>query len=136
MSQKKEPDYEKLSKELYSTLKELRNFIDSRHEGHHALETMVKADSLIQRWKDLAKPEGSLFRVGFTSEIVVFAKNYEDAEKVASKFISGEKHSWKQSLKIESFIDLGEYANVLPWCEEGMNEDELTCAQILKLCGE
>ena len=95
-------------------------------------EVMVTTDRILEECKNLAEPEGELYRIIFTADIVVLAKDYYRAEKVAKRHISGGKHSWKQSTKIKSFEELGDYANSLPWCEDGVNDNELTCGEILK----
>jgi hypothetical protein len=134
MESKKEPDYKALCKELFLALKELRDVIDLNHKSHHiGISHMVKADSVIQKYKDTIEKECNLYKMVYTVELIVYAEDEEEALKIGNENASKENHILRSFCKVSHESELDSFSNSLPWSNFEANEDELTCSQILNL---
>lgn len=136
MESKKEPDYKALCEELFSTLKELRNAIDSNHKSHIVgVPIMTKADSVIQKYKDATAKECNLYKTVYTVELIVYAEDEAEALKLGIENASKGDHVLKSFCKVSRQSQLNGFHYTLPCSKLEANEDEFTCLQILELKG-
>jgi hypothetical protein len=133
MEPKEEPDYKALCEELFSTLKELRDVIDRNYKPYTiGLPSMVKADSVIQKYKDATAKEYSLYKMLYTAELVVYAESEAEAVKLGEENAGKETHILESCHKVSDISELTGFSNTLPWSKLEDNEDEFTCLQIFE----